>query len=263
MSTAKRVGAEIAAADRWRSVGESYAQDIEGAYHRHRIEVIDALTPPVVGKRVVDFGCGEGVLIRKAVAAGAKSVVGIDMDNSLLDRAEGSGASDLLLGSVDRLGEIETADILIAANVAAYFTVEENDGFYIHAKRILRNGGHLVITHSNELFDVFTFNAFTVAFYQRHFGCDPSPLLAHPDRPARNTFNIRENPLAYPDKLRACGFEMEQIEYMNLHQRPPLLGSDDPDDMYRHRPDTLSVPVDERWKLNFQCSMFGVRARAT
>lgn len=258
----KRVGAEVTAADRWQSIGESYAQNIEGAYHRHRLEVIAALTPPMTGKRVADFGCGEGILIRKAIGEGAARVVGIDLDKSLLAMAASSGADRLLLGSVERLTEIEAADILIAANVAAYFTRDEDAAFYAHAKRVLGTGGHLVITHSNELFDAFTLNAFTVAFYQRHFGCDPSSLLTHPDKPARNTFNIRENPLAYPEKLRSFGFEVEQIEYMNLHSKPPLLSNDDPDDMQRDRPDTLSISPSERWKLNFKCSMFGVRARA-
>jgi 2-polyprenyl-3-methyl-5-hydroxy-6-metoxy-1,4-benzoquinol methylase len=258
----KRVGAEIRASDRWQAVGKTYAETIEGAYHQHRLAVIDALLPPFTGKRVIDFGCGEGVLIRKAIAKGASNVVGIDIDRTLLDLAADSGASDLILGSVDQLADVGAADILIAANVAAYFTRDEDEAFYVHAKRILAGGGHLVITHSNELFDAFTFNAYTVGFYQRNFGCDPTSLLVHPDKPARNTFNVRENPLAYPTKLASAGFSVFRMEYMNYHAQPPLLGKDDPDDMQRVRQDTLLIPPEDRWKLNFQCSMFGVRARA-
>lgn len=258
----ERVGAEIAAADRWRSVGQNYAHEIGGAYHQHRLAVVDALMPQVAGRNIVDFGCGEGVLIRTMNAAGAARIVGIDIDESLLMLAAGSGAARLIHGSVETLSQIESADLIVAANVAAYFTRDQDREFYLEARRLLSPGGSLVITHSNELFDAFTFNAFTVGFYQRNFGCDPAPLLTHPDRPQRSSFNIRENPLAYSEKLRAAGFELQQIEYMNFHQQPPLLAGDDPDDMKRARPDTLSVPPAERWKLNFQCSMFGVRAKA-
>jgi hypothetical protein len=125
----------------------------------------------------------------------------------------------------------------------------------------VRPGGTLVITHSNELFDLFTLNRYTRAFFERHFSVDPGSLLAFPDRPSRTTFNVRENPLSYGEKLKPFGFEIDRMEYINRHPAPPLLTADDPDDMKRARPNTLNVPTDERWKLNFQCSMFGVRAR--
>jgi hypothetical protein len=43
---------------------------------------------------------------------------------------------------------------------------------------------------------------------------------------------------------------------MNFHAVPPLLSTDDPNDMDRKRRDTLEWPNAERWKLAFQCSMF-------
>jgi 2-polyprenyl-3-methyl-5-hydroxy-6-metoxy-1,4-benzoquinol methylase len=258
----KRVGAEIAAEDRWRSVGASYAENIDAAYHQHRITVIDALMPSLDGKRVVDFGCGEGIFIRKMKQSGAAYAIGIDIDQHLLSLAAGSGAHSLVLGSVDALSQIDRADLILAANVAAYFSNDQDVEFYRQAKRILSPGGSLVITHSNELFDMFTLNAFTLSFYKAHFNCDPTPLLTHPAKPARNAFNIRENPLTYPAKLACAGFSVVRTEYMNFHAEPPLLGNHDPDDMQRPRQDTLSFPIEDRWKLNFQCSMFGVCANA-
>jgi 2-polyprenyl-3-methyl-5-hydroxy-6-metoxy-1,4-benzoquinol methylase len=257
----RRVGVEISATDRWRDVGASYASDIDGAYHRHRLDVIAALLPDLASKRVIDFGCGEGLLIRHAIEGGAREVIGIDPDERLLGLASNSGAAALLKGSVEQLASIEHADCIIAANVAAYFTDDQNRAFYEQAARILAPDGHLVITHSNELFDLFTLNAFTVAFHLKHFGVDVSALLAHSDKPQRSTFNVRENPLAYPDKLQRFGFSIIDMQFMNLHAEPPLLSADDPDDMRRPRPDTLNTPPEDRWKLMFQCSMFGVTAR--
>lgn len=256
----KKVGKDISASDRWKERASSYAETIGGGYHQHRLEVIGALLPSLKGKTVVDFGCGEGVLTEIAVKAGA-SVVGVDIERTLLDRARKRVHATYLEGGVERLSEIDAADCVIAANVLAYFTQQEEQTFYTEAARILRNAGHLVVTHSNALFDLYTFNAFTAAFFRDHFGVDPSSLLVHPDKPARTTFNIRENPLAYPDKLKGYGFSVERMEFMNRHLAPPLLTNADPDDMLRPRPKTLDEP--ERWKLMFQCSMFGVRACRT
>jgi 2-polyprenyl-3-methyl-5-hydroxy-6-metoxy-1,4-benzoquinol methylase len=129
MGDMQRVGAEISAADRWRERGSTYAEGIHDAYHAHRLEVIRALLPPLRGLDVVDFGCGEGVLIREAKNAGAKSIIGTDIDAGMLKLAEDAGANRLLLGSVRCLDEIEQADCIIAANVAAYFTADENGAF--------------------------------------------------------------------------------------------------------------------------------------
>jgi len=249
----KHLGKDASAADYWTESADDYAAVIDGSYHRHRLSVIRALLPDLAGKDVVDFGCGEGVSVRDAIEAGAHSAIGIDPNSALLNLAR-KGAGLFLEGGVDQLANIESADCLISANVLAYLTDEENDRFYVEAARLLRPGGHLVVTHSNNLFDLFTLNAFTVDFFRQMFGVDPSPLLANPDKPERVTYNIRENPLQYPQRLARYGFTVERMEYINHHARPPLLGASE------DFPDTLAVPEEERWKLMFQCSTFGVRA---
>jgi 2-polyprenyl-3-methyl-5-hydroxy-6-metoxy-1,4-benzoquinol methylase len=80
--TTKRVGAEISVEEYWGRVGARYAATIDGGYHRHRLEVISALLPDLVGKTVVDFGCGEGVLMRQAIELGrVRSLASTSMNN--------------------------------------------------------------------------------------------------------------------------------------------------------------------------------------
>ena len=258
----RRVGSDISAKDRWQAVGDSYAATLDGPYHAHRIAVIKALLPDLRGKRLIDFGCGEGLFIRMAHQdLGAGDVIGVEPDAALLARAVSANAGRLLQGSVDQLAGIDRTDCVLAANVAAYLTDAEEAGFYREAARLLPPGGALVITHSNELFDLYTLNAFTAAFHQRNFCADVSSLLTSPDRPVRTSFNIRENPMSYPAKLAARGFALERIEFINFHEQPPLLTDINYDDINsRTYRDTLAVPAGERWKLMFQCSMFGVRA---
>src|SRR4051794_36211019 len=110
----KRVGAKISAASRWKERGSSYVANIDGAYHAHRLGVIRALLPPLRDLDVVDFGCGEGVLVREAREAGARSIVGIDLDAGMLNIAADAGADRLLLGSVEQLVHVKAADCIIA-----------------------------------------------------------------------------------------------------------------------------------------------------
>jgi len=45
------------------------------------------MLPDMAGRRVVDLGCGFGWFSRWAAAAGAASVVGIDLSANMLERA--------------------------------------------------------------------------------------------------------------------------------------------------------------------------------
>ena len=255
----KRVGAEVSAAELWNDIGQNYAEQIDNPYHRHRLSVIEALLPAVDGKSILDFGCGEGVMMRRLRAQGATRVVGIDPDAALIDLARASGLTDTILGGADATRKVDKVDCILCANVLAYMNHVEERVFYEEARRLLADGGHLVVTHSNELFDLFTCNSFTRDFFRNNFATDVAALLTHPAVPARTSYNIRENPLTYSNKLAALGFQVERTEFINFHPAPPLLV---PDDGKAYR-DTLSVAEGDRWKLMFQCSTFGVRARCS
>ncbi len=206
------------------------------------------------------------------------SITGLDPSEELVQSAQkrlaeqnipAAVAVQVSVGGVEALRQIEagSVDCLLALNVLAYFSDSEEQLFYQEAARIVRRGGSMVITHSNELFDMYTFNAYTVEFYQRHLTGSQTaqqiaPLLTNANKPERITFNIRENPLRYRYKLAAYGFEETQQEFANLHPLPPLLmdsaGFADIDQ--REYTNTLDWPEPDRWKLMFMCSMYGSRS---
>jgi SAM-dependent methyltransferase len=255
----KRVGKDIASSERWLERAAAYEAGLGGAYHAHRLRVVTAMLPELRGATVVDFGCGDGVLAVEAQSRKAARIIGCDPNALLIGKARRNlGTAEFHQGGVEILERLD-ADLcgcLLAINVLAYLTDEEEERFYRAASRILKPGGCLLLSHSNALFDMFTLNAFTAAFFRRDFACDVETLLRFPDKPQRLSFSIRENPLAYGHKLAGFGFRETRQEFMNFHPMPPLLSTDDPDDMDRPRRDTLDWPDAERWKLAFQCSMF-------
>lgn len=267
-----KVGDTVSAARYWNERAGAYNEQIDGPYHRHRLSVIHRLLQSVAlaGASCVDFGCGDGVMLDFLVARGAR-VFGCDPVAEMVAAAQRrvNGKGSVVCGGVDALARIESCsvDCVLALNVLAYLTDAEEKTFYREAARILKPGAAFVVTHSNELFDMYTLNRLTIDFFTRHFCGENSAekiasLLTHPQIPERIVFNVRENPLSYTHKLAAFGFREEQQEFMNLHPFPPLLM--DPEGFKnidaRDYATTLDWPEQDRWKLMFMCSMFGSRA---
>jgi 2-polyprenyl-3-methyl-5-hydroxy-6-metoxy-1,4-benzoquinol methylase len=260
-----KIGVDVIASDYWAEQAQSYIDSLDGPYHRHRLEMVRALMGELrlQGVMCLDFGCGEGIFSAYLAAGGAK-VIGIDSDPQMIEAARARFAEGFTVGGVEKLSVLEPESLhaVFALNVLAYLTPEQDSTFYRECSRVLKPGGSLVVTHSNELFDLYTLNRYTVSFFAQHFSTDAASLLVHPEKPDRKTFSIRENPLAYGEKLARFGFRQVAQEFASFHPAPPLLMTGwNPDDINaRQYRSTHEWPEGERWKLMFQCSMFGSRS---
>jgi SAM-dependent methyltransferase len=231
--------------------------------------MVDELIGGGLAGNVVDFGCGDGLYLERCEASGGTSI-GIDIDPEMVNAtrqrvASYRGQHQVMEGGVDRLVEIESdsCDMLLALNVLAYLDDTQCNTFYHQAARILKRGGSLVVTHSNELFDMFTFNKYTAAFFKRNFNVTGlESLLVNWDKPDRLPLPTRENPLSYAFKLQRYGLLEEQQEFSIPHALPPLLDDKfDPDDLASRKVAvTQGIRPEDRWKLAFTCSIFGSRS---
>jgi SAM-dependent methyltransferase len=81
--------------DTWDTIADWYADQVHRGSAMHefaRDVLLDALPADMSGQRVLDLGCGEG-LITRAVAARGAQVVGVDPTVRLIERAQAIEAS--------------------------------------------------------------------------------------------------------------------------------------------------------------------------
>jgi hypothetical protein len=118
-------------------------------------------------------------------------------------------------------------------------------------RRVLKPDGLLWVDNVNELFDLTTFNRFTVEFFQKHFlplffsDSDERAditralrrLISNPDAPERHgawstdrdkVAQVADNPLTFGRRMQAFGFEEIDQLYVRFHAVPPLLFADNP-----------------------------------
>lgn len=267
--------------ENWKKRKDSgnYLSHAGGAYHRHRMEVCRALVleSDLKGKHVLDFACGEGLFIEKMLAMKASSITGIDFDQEMLDKAPTQLIENpkvkFIKGDLNTLLSIpdNSLSFISAFSVTAYFSSEENLFFYKQANRILKKDGVLALSHSNLIFDFFTFNRFTVSTIMENLVEDNSisksemeSLLRFPNAPdGKASFSTRENPLTYEGKVSQLGFKEEKRVFANYHPVPPLLSTpeENVNPNLKEFRDTLNWSEEDKWKLLFQCSIFASRLK--
>jgi SAM-dependent methyltransferase len=243
----------------WKRLAEEYIESLKGDYHTHRLSVIRKLIPADLyekGKKVFDFGCGDGIMIPEFIKAGVR-IEAADPSEEMVTTARKRVGSELItLAGVDHLKKIESLSLdgLLCLNVMCYFTDEEEKTFYEEARRIVKPGGYLVVTHSNELFDMFSLNKHTEKFFKKYLLTDTgdiSGLLNYKESDNDIDYNVRENPITYKDKLKEYGFKEIKQSFSNRHPLPPSMIKE------KNYPDTLNVPEKDKWTLMFTCSTYG------
>lgn len=259
----EKLGKEISSLNYWEKEANNYVNALQSPYHQHRLEVAFDIIPVELyssGTKIFDFGCGDAIMFPPFIEKEVQ-IIGCDIAPEMVEIANKKlkkykPENDLvLLGGVELLKnyEDETFDAILSFNVLAYLSDCEEADFYKQANRLLKKGGFLIVSHSNELFDMFTFNRYTVEFFRKNFECDIKTLILNPKLPqSQPLYNVRENPLSYKYKLLKYGFKEIKQRFSNKHIKPPILLDLDNKDY----PSTLDVRAEEEWKLMFTCSTY-------
>jgi trans-aconitate methyltransferase len=157
---------------------------------------------PMPGERILDLGCGDGVLTERLVASGA-SVVGVDLSAEMLAAARARGI-DARVMDATRLTFDEEFDAVFSNAVLHW--IQDQDGVLAGVRRALVPGGRFVA----ELGGYTNIAAISVGL---------RAVLAHRGIPYKRHWYY-PTPAAYSARLEAHGFS---VEFATLFPRPTPL----------------------------------------
>ena len=201
---------------------------------------------------LLDIGCGGGHTTYSFLKDGWKAV-GVDFSLNMVKEANAFINSKLGLNDLIKQASAtdlsifpdQSLDVVLCLGVLYY--VEDVNTAYKEIFRVLKPGGLFICSHQNELFDLFTFNKYTLRFFKKNVfsiidgGKDKRnieldnllrSLINNPDEPKKHdkgsgrdtVITYPENPLIFPNKIKSFGFKTKSDPYYHgYHLMPPLL----------------------------------------
>ena len=100
--------------------------------------------PPDRDARIVDLGCGDGVLLHFLLEAGYRHVSGIDVSDEQIARAHGLGLFEARRGDIDTFlasADDRSLDVVLLIDVLEHLTREELFAVLDGVARVLSPGG--------------------------------------------------------------------------------------------------------------------------
>ena len=178
---------------------------------------LKALLPELQGLRVVDLGCGFGWFCRWARQQGAASVLGIDLSEKMLSRAEATTA-DAAISYLK--ADIASAELPQGAFDLAYSSlvlhyVEDLSGLLAKVHRALIPGGHLVFSVEHPIFTAPTQPVWAVGVSGKKTWPVDSYLCEGPRRTdwlAKGVIKQHRTLATYLNCLLRLGFALSHIE---------------------------------------------------
>lgn len=241
---------------------------------------------------IFDFGCGSGEILQLISDRGGYKFRGSDISAKMvaLTKEKLQGDPNLLgidQGGLELFQSLEPGfDVIISLNVLPYLKEEEEEAFYRQSKRLLNKGGVLLVSHTNVLFDLVTFNRYTIEFYEEfllpRLTCPDSEkgeilgslksLLTDPDFPKKEGYEGLDNkqserdllnkrrvdPFTYPAEIEKYGFRLAEMAPINCFPFPPRILTSKTEwglmqlDMHKNMPNqTLAKLFSSQFQLLF------------
>jgi ubiquinone/menaquinone biosynthesis C-methylase UbiE len=276
----------------WAKAAEQYRQtaykhdtvQTRYPFYEVRLNLVKEMLKEVPRGKLLDAGCGGGRVTLDMLKAGwdaygcdlVPEMVGLASENLA---AAGYGSERITSCSVSDLSAYPDRhfDVVLSLGVMEYIPLEQEKLAFAEARRVLKDDGLFLVENINNLFDLATFNKFTMRFFSEHllplFFSGPEEmgrmeeklrgLVTNPDLPRPReafgttrdeVFTKSEIPLAYGDKVNTYGFRQVDQAFYRFHAVPPLLFAEEPG------LEKVSIPFEltycRHWAANFLASGF-------
>lgn len=268
--------------------GRQYGEvDLAAAYpaNKFRLDIALSLLKKIKPRRVLDVGCGSGEPLVAMLSQGHKAE-GIDFAPEMVAAARetlvrAGHSKDLVWrADMENLEGFEPGAYDCIAALGSLYYARDFDAALGNVVSLLPKGGHLLFSLRNDLFSLFSANAYTMRFLMT--GLMPSgefpealrrKVFEHlSERLAEdgverqfktvddlNIHSVSHNPLTVEAEVLAPnGLSMEGTYFYHYHAMPPIFEHSDPE-IFRTLSAGIENPTD--WRGLFMASAFVVHAR--
>lgn len=226
---------------------------------------------------VLDVGCGFGGLVLRLLKAGYLAT-GADLSENLIEigkqllHKSGYSPEQLLVADILQHNFNSQYNLITACGVIWYYADKRPFLKKIHA--LLSKGGMVIITHRNDLFNLYALNAGTIEFFTRHFtehmtDDQKSFLLDYLNKnlpelvePTQKHLSSKlnkdyENQFDIQPLYEECGFAVQKVCYAYIHPGLPRAGMRFSEEEYEF----VHNKYAKNWQGMFMGSQFVVVAR--
>ncbi len=107
----------------------------------------------VKGKTILDIGCGAGGHDRKLIDLGAKSVMGIDISEKMIEEAIKNNNTNNILYKRLSMNDLEAIDMkfdLVISSLAIHY-IDDYEGLCKKVYNLLNDGGYFIFSHGHPM----------------------------------------------------------------------------------------------------------------
>jgi ubiquinone/menaquinone biosynthesis C-methylase UbiE len=251
------------------------------------LHLLERMDPKPVD--LLEAGCGDARVILAALENGYRCR-GFDRSAGMLEagtkRLAGAGFDPGLIQAGD-LYEVPYPDASfdVVMCVGVIENLPDHQRIFSEFRRVLRPGGHILVSLDNALFSLFSANAHTLKFFRRLYdgiGLPPDAADLHLSFLAKGydvdhvphvakcmedaeidktavAIDSDYNPLNLAERLKAFGLELEELRFFHYHPLPPRFEKDRPE-LFDALAEGLET-VDYDWRGGILCNAMLVQAR--
>jgi len=178
---------------------------------------VNALLPELKGKRIIDLGCGFGWFCRYAIEQGAKSTLGIDISQNMINKAKSFPLNPAIIYQIADLDEIELpkASFDFAYSSLTFHYIKDFARIISQIHNSLTPCSHFVFTMEHPIYTAPT----NPKLIKDSDGNDIWPLNQYQTEGKRTTNWLTQGLIKYHrtmgtiiNSLIKCGFTIRHLE---------------------------------------------------